>query len=92
MNEGMLGLLIPESKKTTYIKCSGNGFLRDFYEDREIIKVIKAVNRCAKLLYAESNAIGIYAMVFEVGYGKMESFKTLMRLTLPARKMGFTEL
>lgn len=46
----------------------------------------------ANLLYTESNALGIYAMVFTVEDGKLESFMTMVRLTLPAKKLAFKEL
>jgi hypothetical protein len=87
-----LPILALEFKPRTYIKCYGDGFLKDFYEDEEIIKIVKAVRRWAKLLYTESNALGIYAMVFAVKKGKSELFKTMVRLTLPTRKLGFKEL
>ena len=74
------------------IKFYGGGFLRDFYEDKEIAQVIKALDGSATLLYTKQNAVGLYAMVFEVENVLVKQFKETVKNAMPTRKLEFDEL
>ena len=75
------------------IKFYGGGWLRDFYEDDEIARLLKAVDGNARLLYTRQNAVGMYALIFEVENGQVEPFMQAVKDAMPSKKkIEFKEL